>query len=118
MDLYDTSIPVPQFTRRWYKDATLAHDRSAGYHFFKWYSEDINIDPKIVPAIQEDKSWFPFIDYSQFLNILQMCKYKAFLQEGKHWGKWWLDGAGEGIGLGIALTKSKIPYRFVGEYLI
>lgn len=115
--LYDTSIDVIQFGRRWFKDATLNHERNSGYHYLNFYCRDIGVDPNLVPTVQEDKCWFPFLDYTQFLSIFQESKYRAYIHEGKHWSKWMVDGAGEGAGLGIALTKTKIPYRFVGEYI-
>ena len=118
MHLYDTSINIPQFSRRWFKDATLMHKRNAGFQYLNHLCRDININPNDVPTIQEDKSWFPFLDYTQFLSVFQECKFRGYLHEGKQWSKWMVDGQGEGVGLGIALTKTKIPYRFVGEYII
>ena len=116
--LYDTSIDVVQAGRRYYKDATLGDERNADGFLLTYYARDLGIDPKTVAAIQEDKLWFPYIDYTQFQYILQKCKYKQYAKEGKHYSKWYVDGIGEGNGVGLALTKSKIPYRFVGEYLI
>jgi hypothetical protein len=116
--LYDTSIDVVQAGRRYYKDATLGDERNADGFLLTYFARDLGIDPKTVAAIQEDKLWFPYIDYTQFQYILQKCKYKQYAHEGKHYSKWYVDGIGEGNGVGLALTKSKIPYRFVGEYLI
>jgi hypothetical protein len=118
MHLYDTSINIPQFSRRWFRDATLMHERNAGFSYLTYLCKDIKINPNDVPTIQEDKSWFPFLDYTQFLSIFQESKFRSYLHEGKQWSKWMVDGQGEGAGLGIALTKTKIPYRFVGEYII
>ena len=116
--LYDTSIDVVQAGRRYYRDAALGDERNADGFLLTYYSRELGIDPNTVAAIQEDKLWFPFIDYTQFQFILQNCKYKQYLNEGKHYSKWYVDGIGEGNGVGLALTKSKIPYRFVGEYII
>ena len=115
--LYDTTIRIPQIGRLWFPEATLAHKRTDAFSYLRHYANDMGIPHSSIAPIQEDKLWFPSGDYTRTIKILEDIKTIVHIREGKHFSKWYTNGAGEGLALSIGLYQSKITYRKVGEYI-
>lgn len=115
--LYDTTIKIPQIGRHWFEEATLAHKKTDSFNYLRHYANDMGIAHHLIAPIQEDKLWFPSGDYTKTIKILEDIKAIVHIKEGKHFSKWYTNGAGEGLALSFGLHQSKITYRKVGEYI-
>lgn len=114
--LYDQNTDIPQFSRLWYPNANLGEKRCRPFHYLMHFCKKNGVEHKDAHPIQEDKLWFPALDYTHTISIIEKVKSLVDIHQGKRYNKWYVNGYGEGMALGIALKKSNIPFRLVGEY--
>ena len=116
ISLYNENSDIPQVGRLWYDNAKLSHDRNMEWWFLIKYISSIGIKPKDIKPIQEDKIWFPALDYTQTIKVMEDIRAQVHVNHRPPMNKWNVNGQGEGVALATGLVKSEIPIKLVGEY--